>query len=183
MASTLASKILSEWPELLRFVSTCVENESVSVRENGIYLLSELLEDPGVFEFLSPHLSRILNVLVSAINQESRDTRRYALKGISHISINSYDTQTLNRVAEVIPQILTAIKDCVDSEDERTAILAFKNIENLLENSNTMTNNVDSILQTIVESVFINQTLSFNTRESVSHILDCLLYTSDAADE
>jgi len=67
LVATLAQVAIVYWPELLNFIDQLNRNENLQAREIALYLLSELLEDPSIDEFLAPHMQQLMQLFSTSL--------------------------------------------------------------------------------------------------------------------
>jgi hypothetical protein len=67
LVATLAQVAIVYWPELLNFIDQLNRSENLQAREIALYLLSELLEDPSIDEFLAPHMQQLMQLFSTSL--------------------------------------------------------------------------------------------------------------------
>ena len=176
LAAKLGSKIISQWPELLSFISTCSENSSPHAREIGLYLLAELLENPEVCEFFAPHTANLMSLFGKSLDdKQSRDIPRFALKALSNLLMNSGEEHHYAAVVKLIPKILEVLQESVQAVDEEMIVSAFNVFEGFLDTALDLAQELDVILKVTVEKVAANTQLDLNLRECAGDFVETLI--------
>lgn len=174
LAATLAIHNLHTWPELLAFINTCIDNQSVAAKEIALYLLAELLENDDVCTFLKPFQEKLLTLFGKSLEDlSSREIRRNALKALgNHVSNSEEDA--VPYVIQLIPKILVVVKECVDSHDEELVIFAFEVFDGLLDGGHDFGANLELVVRMAIEEVGGNTKLALSTRECAMDFLETL---------
>jgi hypothetical protein len=85
----VADLALTEWPQVLELINQLASSEDNLSKELGLYILSEMLENKAICEFLTPHLDNLRNLFLTRLNDAtSIDVRKLALKAIGNLVMN-----------------------------------------------------------------------------------------------
>jgi hypothetical protein len=175
LTAALASHILSEWPELLAFIGTCTESQSVPAKEIGLYLLAELLENPEICTLLKPHQEKLMQLFaVSLEDASSREIRKYALKALGNHAAHSEDEASVSYILTLIPKIAGVLSECVEILDEELIVFAFEVFDSLIDAGQDITSNVELLVKIGIEKVGANQRLQLSTRECALDFLETI---------
>lgn len=175
LTAALATYILAEWPELLGFISTCTDSQSVPAKEIGLYLLAELLENREVCELLKPHSEKLMLLFASSLEDaSSREIRKFALKALGNHAANSEDESAVTYILNLIPKIAAVLSESVDVHDEELIVFAFEVFDSLVDAGQDITSNIELLIRIGIEKVGANQKLQLSTRECALDFLETI---------
>ncbi|CAG9311379.1 unnamed protein product [Blepharisma stoltei] len=174
LAAALAINILQTWPELLGFINTCIDNESVPAREIGLYLLAELLENEDICKFLKPHQEKLLTLFARSLeDSSSREIRKCGLKALGNY-VTCSEEEEVQYMIQLIPKIMAVVKECVEALDEELVVFAFDIFDELLDGGHNFGPNLEVVVRMAIEAVGGNPKLNLSTRECAMDFLETL---------
>ena len=179
LVAALGSFIISTWPELLTFINTCVESDSVAAKEIGLYLLAELMESEVACEFLKPYQENLVQLFAKSLSDtSSREIRKNAMKALGNHSTSAEDTESVKYIVDLIPQMMNVLNECLEAGDEELVVFSFVVFDGLLDSGHSLAPHLDLIVRVAIEKVGVNKDLSINTRESAIDFLETLADTN-----
>mmetsp|Transcript_13604 Transcript_13604/g.25677 ORF Transcript_13604/g.25677 Transcript_13604/m.25677 type:complete len:1005 (-) Transcript_13604:18-3032(-) len=157
---------ISDWPELLVAVSDMSSNPETPIREVGLYVLSEMLDNERTYPALKPHFAAVAQLLMRSLVDPAHEVKKNALLCIGHLVNNIPDE--LGDVRPMLPALTTLVREC--EGDEQIIAIAFELFANLLPKS-------DCILDWVKLALDIarNADLQLTSRESSSYFIECVI--------
>lgn len=119
---------VSDWPELLLAVSNMSLNEASAVREIGLFILSEMLDNERTYPSLKPHFASLGQLLVKSLADPAFEVKKNALLCIGHLVRNIPDE--LGDLRPMLPLLTDLVRN--SEGDEQLIAFAFEIFSELL---------------------------------------------------
>lgn len=124
---------LQQWPQLLPLISQCCTSDQVHVRELGSFVLFTVLE--SIVDGFSEHVQELYNLFSRLLHDpESSDVRVTTVRSLGVLAqyISAEDKREVQLFQQLLPAMITIVKDRLDSGDEASARQLFDVFETLL---------------------------------------------------
>jgi hypothetical protein len=164
IASTMSSLAgVVDWPELIQQVSAMCLNEASLVREVGLFVLSEMLDNENTYPSLKPYFAGLGQLLVNSLTDPAFEVKKNALLGIGHLVQNI--PEELGDIRPLLPLLTNLVSD--SAFDEQLVSFAFEIFSKLIPNSDCVLSWVQLAL-----SFACNADLQLTTREGTMDFLE-----------
>ncbi|KAI9818800.1 MAG: hypothetical protein M1827_007620 [Pycnora praestabilis] len=168
-----------EWADLPGFLQEAAMSQTIGQREVGVYILFTLLESMGdaFVDKLSALFSLFSKTIRDPESAEVRVNTMLALSKIAMVIDPDEDKESLKSFRDVLPSMVTVLKEAVDEGDEDRTMQAFEVFQTILGcDSALMANHFKDLVQFMTNLASQTDLADESRSQALSFLMQCVKY-------